>query len=117
MLFNVLGEYSPDHIKRGIVMPKVYTKEFKQQCVESVIENKMTIQAASEELNVGKRSLITWINLHKQGKLISKKEKSDNEKLKRLKTQNKHLMNENIALHAQIKLFSTLLERQVYEVS
>lgn len=87
-------------------MPKVYTDDFKLKCVESIIENEMTISAASFELNVGKRSLITWLNLHNKGQLICESRKKEEDALQKLRLENRRLMLGNIALSAQLKLLS-----------
>ena len=94
-------------------MAKTYSDEFKQQCVNSIIKNQMTIQAASVEFNAGKRSLVTWLNLHEQGKLVPKKTALDEEKIKYLECENKRLVQENNRLTAQLKLFSSLVKKYI----
>jgi transposase-like protein len=87
-------------------MPKVYTEAFKLLCVEFITGNELTISAASFQLDVGKRSLITWLNLHNKGQLVCEKENNQEKALQKLRLENKRLMRGNIALNAQLKSLS-----------
>lgn len=90
-------------------MPKIYTNDFKQLCVNTIIEKQMSIQDAAAQFSVGKRSLITWLTLHKQDKLIAEKVTIDSEKLQQLRLENKRLSRENEDLNNQVKLYASLL--------
>ncbi|MBU2883598.1 transposase [Psychrosphaera sp. B3R10] len=87
-------------------MPKNYSDEFKLQCVKTIIENQMTIQAASEKFKAGKRNLVKWLHLYEQGMLLPDKARLDAQKLKQLERENKRLIRENSKLNEKLKLLS-----------
>jgi len=46
-----------------------YTKEFREEAVNLVIENKMAIKATAEQLHLPQSTLAYWIEIHRKGKL------------------------------------------------
>ncbi|WP_111977626.1 transposase [Algibacillus agarilyticus] len=95
-------------------MAKVYSTAFKLKCVKRVLEQGYKISETALYMDVGKRSLLTWLRLYKEGLLteshphlmddafdIKAQQLSANKKIAALEQEVKKLKYDNTRLKRQ----------------
>ena len=88
---------------------KKFDDEFKENAVKLVLEEKMTIAKASEDLGLGHSTLNKWLADYRKGKLIkSEKQKEEDAELKRLRKENRILKQERDILKKAMGIFSSM---------
>jgi len=88
-----------------------YTREFRQEAVKLVVENKLSCREAAQSLSLAPSTLAYWVKAHKEGKLgdVGRAQKPLTEvemELARVKKENSTLKMENEILKKAAAYFA-----------
>jgi len=88
-------------------MKRQFTKEFKEQAVRLVREQKMTIAQVAKDLDIGESCLGKWVHASTHSnQLLSALSSDENQELKRLRKENHELRMEREILKKATAYFA-----------